>query len=990
MKKLFISLILLATFMQANSQTLVGSYPFPYANSYNYLWGITQRNDTLWIGSDFNGTGYPTSYMYKVTKQGVMVDSLVTPFTFNHGLAWDGTGFWIAEDYRSSGGRIYKINALGAKVDSIYTNSALAGIGGIALDGNHLWVAIYSPDFASYPNAFAYKINLTTKLAVDTIPLRGRQVQGIAVKGDTIFYVNDNFQSEPERIYAYSQITGDTLFSFPSPDTDGDCDPKGLFYDGTNLWLMAFRPGGASLAFRTLYKYQIGGQGNPSITTSTNLIDFGNVPVGTTSNQTLNISNNGAAKLIISGKNITNPRFGITPSVVPDTINPGQNKDYTVTFNPLAYDTLSAQLQIASNDLVTPLKIVNLKGKGVFTGATIALSATAFDYQQRRVNSLCGFQFTVTNQGNANLNISSMLFNTSRYRIDTVGLSFPYTIIPEASKVFRVWFNPNSGATFNDTLKINSNATNLPVAKISLTGTGNANPIVLGNTMWSANTPDNPYTSSDDPQPTSMKQINDVNGDGVNDMIVCSGNYLTTCWNGNASVNGDILWSFNTGYDNNNTGSVAWEDGMQIRSDVDGDGIQDVVFGCGGGNEFVYTISGRTGSLIWGYGDSVDYSRGDIEAVRADKDFNGDGVNDVLVSASGTGTGNGGRHSVICLNGLTGAEIFNVVQSGAEFTGDVVSSPYGGAIGWGSNSGSYSVHGFDPNGNGTWTYSGVNGKVWSMKLIPTINTDTTKEILGFYGFSGNVFCISSNNGLVNWTSSFGSCNNGVILVLNDLDSNGYADFTLSGPQTVYRVDSKTNNILWSYSPAASYIRSIDYLSDVNGDGVKDIVVGMQTPGNVIVLSGATGTELFLYSFGSTVSYRADRVSAINSIDGNSTSEFVAGCRDGKLICFSGGQNIPVGISGNTGEIPSNYDLSQNYPNPFNPTTSIKFSLPKDEFVSINVYDILGKEVANIMNENKPAGTYEVNFNAALLSSGVYFYRMNAGSYNSIKRMVVLK
>lgn len=990
MKKLFTLIILLGLYFQANSQTLVGVYPFQYSNTYNFLWGVTQRNDTLWVGSDYDGTGYPTAKMYKVTKNGVIVDSLTTPFKFNHGLAWDGTGFWIAEDYRTSGGRIYKINSAGVTIDSIYTSAGLAGIGGIALDGNNLWVAVYSPDFASYPNSYAYKISLTTKQIVDTIPLRGRQVQGIAVKGDTIFYVNDNFQSEPERIYAYRKAVGDTLFSFPAPDTDNDCDPRGLFWDGQNLWLMAYRIGNNISAYRSLYKYQLGGSGNPQITTNTNLIDFGNVPVGTTGNQTLNISNTGAAKLIISGKTITNPRFGISPNNIPDTIQPGQNKNYNMSFNPLAFDTISAQLQIASNDILVPTKIITLKGKGVFTGATINLSTTSYDYLTRRVNSLCGYIFTVTNQGNSNLNISSVQFNTPRYRLDTVGITFPYTILPEASKTFRVWFNPNSGSVFNDTMKILSNAVNLPVAKMSLTGVGNTTPTTLGNILWSDNTPDNPYTSADDPQPKSMKQINDVNGDGVNDIIVCTGNYFTECWNGNSSMSGDLLWTFNTGTNNNNTGSVSWDDGMQIRSDIDGDGIQDVVFGCGGGNEFVYTISGRTGRLIWAYGDSVDYSRGDIEAVRVDKDFNGDGVNDVLVSASGTGTGNGGRHSVVCLNGLTGAEIFNVVQSGAEFTGDVVSSPYGGAIGWGSNSGSYSVHGFDNVGNGTWTYSGVNGKVWSMKLIPTINADTTKEILGFYGFAGNVFCIGSNNGAINWTTSFGSCNNGVILMLDDLDTNGFADFTLSGPQTVYRADSKTNNILWSYSPAASYIRSVDYLSDVNGDGVRDIVVGMQTPGNVLVLNGATGAVMFTYSFGSTVTFRADRVCSLNSIDGNSTTEFVAGSRQGKIVCFSGGQNVPIGINLVSTEIPAKFDLHQNYPNPFNPTTNIKFAIPTNEFVNIKVYDVLGKEVATLLNENKQAGTYDVNFNASTLSSGVYFYKMSAGKYSNIKRMVLIK
>jgi len=986
MKKLYILLLLLSLSVQVYSQTIVGLYPFQYSNTYNYLWGITQINDTLWVGSGYTGTGYPTSKMYKVTKTGIVVDSLTTPFTFNHGLAWDGTGFWIAEDYRSSGGRLFKINLAGQRVDSIYTNTNLQGIGGIALDGNNIWVASYYPDNASYPNAYAYKINLTSKLVVDTIPLRGRQVQGIAVKGDTVFYVNDNFQGESERIYAFRKTTGDTLFSFPAPDIDNDCDPRGIFWDGQYLWLMAYRIGNNISAYRNLYKYQIGGTGNPQITVNTSLMDFGNIIVGNTSNQTLNILNTGSANLIISGKIITNPRFGISPGTVPDTLTPGQNKNYTVSFNPLAFDTLSAQLQIASNDLLLPIKIVTLKGKGIYNGASIGLSAANYDYQQRRVNSLCGYMFTVTNQGNANMNISSVLFNTARYRLDTVGITFPCTILPEASKTFRVWFNPNAGGTFSDTLKINSNAVNLPVAKISLTGTGNTSPTALGAQLWIVNTPDNPYTSLDDFQPVSIKQINDVNGDGINDIVICSGNYYTACWNGNSSVSGDLLWIFNTGYDNNNTGAVQWDDGMVIRDDVDGDGIQDIVFGCAGGNEMVYTVSGRTGRQIWSYGDSVSYSDGDIEDIRADKDFNGDGIKDVLVSANGTGTGTGGRHAVICLNGLDGSVIFNVTQA-STFTGDLVSTQFGGAIGWGTP---YGVHSFSNTGSEVWSYSGPDGKVWSMKLIPTIDADTAKEILGFCGFAGKVFCISSGDGSEKWNTTFGSANAGSLKVIDDLDSNGSPDFTLSGPQTVYRVDSKTHNILWSYSPAASYIRSVDFLSDVNGDGKKDIVVAMQTPGNVLVLNGANGNLLFTYSFGSSVTYRADRVCALNSIDGNTTSEFVAGCRDGRIICFSGGQNVPVGIGVISTEIPGTYELQQNYPNPFNPTTNIRFAVPHNELVTIKVYDLLGKEVAVLLNENKQAGIYEINFNASSLSSGVYFYKMSAGKFTSIKRMVLLK
>ncbi|MHB8581159.1 MAG: T9SS type A sorting domain-containing protein [Ignavibacteriaceae bacterium] len=90
------------------------------------------------------------------------------------------------------------------------------------------------------------------------------------------------------------------------------------------------------------------------------------------------------------------------------------------------------------------------------------------------------------------------------------------------------------------------------------------------------------------------------------------------------------------------------------------------------------------------------------------------------------------------------------------------------------------------------------------------------------------------------------------------------------------------------------------------------------------------------------------------------------------------------------KMPSKYNLSQNYPNPFNPTTVISYSIPKENIVTIKVYDILGNEVANLVNEEKPAGSYSVNFNASKLSSGVYFYRMQAGSFMGTKKLILLK
>jgi hypothetical protein len=85
-----------------------------------------------------------------------------------------------------------------------------------------------------------------------------------------------------------------------------------------------------------------------------------------------------------------------------------------------------------------------------------------------------------------------------------------------------------------------------------------------------------------------------------------------------------------------------------------------------------------------------------------------------------------------------------------------------------------------------------------------------------------------------------------------------------------------------------------------------------------------------------------------------------------------------------------YLLSQNYPNPFNPTTTIKYSIPEFSFVSIKIYDVLGSEIAAIVNEEKPTGNYELSWNAANLSSGVYFYQLKVGNYVETKKMILLR
>ena len=93
---------------------------------------------------------------------------------------------------------------------------------------------------------------------------------------------------------------------------------------------------------------------------------------------------------------------------------------------------------------------------------------------------------------------------------------------------------------------------------------------------------------------------------------------------------------------------------------------------------------------------------------------------------------------------------------------------------------------------------------------------------------------------------------------------------------------------------------------------------------------------------------------------------------------------------NNEEIVLSYILSNNYPNPFNPSTTIRYSIPELSFVKLKVYDVLGNEIGTIVNEEKPAGEYEVEFNAKDLTSGIYFYKLIAGNYVETKKMLLLK
>ena len=106
--------------------------------------------------------------------------------------------------------------------------------------------------------------------------------------------------------------------------------------------------------------------------------------------------------------------------------------------------------------------------------------------------------------------------------------------------------------------------------------------------------------------------------------------------------------------------------------------------------------------------------------------------------------------------------------------------------------------------------------------------------------------------------------------------------------------------------------------------------------------------------------------------------------------FDGTRNPLKEVSVEINSVPSQYSLSQNYPNPFNPSTSIEYSVAVNTEVNLTIYNTLGEKIKTLVNGNKAAGNYRVNFDARSLPSGIYYYRIKAGNYNSTKKMILLR
>jgi len=416
----------------------------------------------------------------------------------------------------------------------------------------------------------------------------------------------------------------------------------------------------------------------------------------------------------------------------------------------------------------------------------------------------------------------------------------------------------------------------LDLFKISKTG----GDYPIGETIWQ-------YTLTIyDPSPKAIAPIEDIDGDEIGDVIVCSEDDYVRCFEGGAIGAGNWIWQHQI-----YSGDIYSQKGLDIIEDVDDDGVEDVVVGATGGARLIRCISGEDGSTIWTH-DTHEYGGGGwVYQVDCSYDYDGDGVTDVLATC-GDDSSDTGPKRVYCLDGENGESIWQRPLGGPgfavigveDFTGDEVPDVVAGC------SNEQETIGYAKGINGdtgaqVWSKTVPGSSVWGLEQIEDITDDGIKDII-VGDFYGNIFGLDATDGGQEYSLTIGTAIITRLQKIDDVDYSGHPEIVPAHSSThiTQLIDAEDGDIIWSH-PVADQPWNVARISDVSGDGIDDVLVGTLFNNNYCYfLDGTDGSELESIAYGQAV----DAINAIPDVVADNSMEMVAGGRNGRLTCISGG------------------------------------------------------------------------------------------------------
>ncbi len=302
---------------------------------------------------------------------------------------------------------------------------------------------------------------------------------------------------------------------------------------------------------------------------------------------------------------------------------------------------------------------------------------------------------------------------------------------------------------------------------------------------------------------------------------------------------------------------------------------------------------------------------------------------------------------------------------------------------------------FRNNGNGTFTNVAVatnttiNKECWGNSFIDYDNDgwcDLYASSAAGIDMCDVLYKNNSNNTFSNICFSIGIRDSTFTygIAKGDYNNDGYPDIiaTMSRDSVAHFYKNSTGSNNWIKLKCIGVQSNKDAIGTIvtsyaGGDMNRQVILG----GNSFL--SCDDVELI---FGLGTADRSDSI-VINWTNGHIDRSYNIQ-KNGRYTAVEG--SGVIGIEPISNEVPFAYGLFQNYPNPFNPTTKIRFSIPEAGYVTLKVYDISGREVKTIVNHSMSAGTYEADFDASGISSGVYFYKMTSANFTNTKKMIITK
>ncbi len=829
---------------------------------------------------------------------------------------------------------------------------------GIAYDAGDYWVCTYYPDPGT-----VYKINSSGVVLSQFTPPND-QPWDICLHGPDL-WIADYWG---DMLYKVT-TSGTVLESHASESTD----PAGIVWDGTHLWYCDGPVGSNS----TLYKIDLAGSGTPEITVPVTSHDYGNVTVGSSSTWNCEVQNTGTADLEITSVEIPSGQPISTTFTTPHTITPGNSVNIPLTYSPINAIPLNTQVTINSSDPITPVVTVSLTGLGVYAGPHISLPHTSHDWGNRRAGAYSRWLMPLTNDGNATLTITELNMNDPNFFVDE-SIVLPMTVPSTVTVYIGIWFHPEAGINYDGTMTIISDAVGQSSLDVDLEGAGIETEYPMGTLLWNYQI----TTGSYDRSPKAIQPIQDITGDGVDDVLVGSEDNYIRCFNGNASVSGDVMWAREI-----YSGSLYSQKCLVTIDDIDNDGYRDVIVGTAWGDRSIHALSGKTGFQLWKH-DTHEYGGGGwVYQVEATYDYNNDGFPDVL-AVTGNDGNNTGPVRVYCLNGLTGISIWErrnpesgplfSVAGIEDFTGDgqhdVVA---GGSV---QNETSARIFGIDgSDGTVKWTNYASGSSTWGVMQLDDINGDGIKDV-GAGGFGGMVVLVNAVNGANLHYLNTGSAIINRLQDMGDVNKDGYRDILVahSGHQGIV-INGFNGEYIWQV-PLPDQSSNVGNIGDVSWDGYNDAIIGTLFQNNyAYFLDGYDGTVL---EFVPTLD-PVDAINAIPDIVGDTSMEMVLGTREGMVKCLSGGYDTTsVGIPVIQDQLEQRNVVA--YPNPFRDKLNIQFILNQQMPVKLELYDYTGRFVALLQEATYPAGihTYLWNIsgiNGRKINNGMFILKTTLGS-----------